>query len=103
MSHDPSPESLTRCERQVVALLAHGLRMAEAARLLHKARSTVDSHRQSAHHKLRIHDRVSLVRWAIRHGIDQSTPVKARKSIVLECEKSLQRADRHRIARPGRT
>lgn len=103
MSHDPSPDVLTRCERQVVALLAHGLRMAEAARLLHKARSTVDSHRQSAHCKLRIHDRASLVRWAIRHAIDQSTPVEARKTIVMEREKTLRRADRSRIARSGRT
>ncbi len=89
MSHDPSPEALTRCERQVVALLAHGLRVGEAARLLHKARSTVDSHRQSAHCKLRIHDRASLVRWAVRHGIDQSTPVEAGKTIVVGREKTL--------------
>ena len=89
LSHDPMPDVLTRCERQVVALLAHGLRMAEAARLLHKARSTVDSHRQSAHCKLQIHDRASLVRWALRHGIDQSTPVETGKSIVLEREKTL--------------
>ena len=88
MSHDPSPESLTRCERQVVALLAHGLSLAEVATLLHRAKSTVDSHRQAAHDLLRIHGRASLVLWAVRHGIDQSTPVEAAKSIILERDKT---------------
>ncbi len=82
LSTDPSPEVLTRRQRQVVALLAHGLSVAEAATLLHRAFSTVDSHRQAAHQVLRVHGRASLVRWAVRSGIDQCTPVDLPRRIA---------------------
>lgn len=49
--------------------------MAEAGKLMHKAPSTVDSHRQSAYVKLRIRNRSQLTAWAIQHAVVQNTPV----------------------------
>jgi DNA-binding NarL/FixJ family response regulator len=41
------------------------------------SRKTIDRVRQSAYRKLDIHDRVALCRWAIRHGVDVSTPLRS--------------------------
>ena len=62
-------------ERQVVVLLARGLRLRNVAEILSLSPKTVDAARQSAYDKLGIHDRVILALWAHRHGIDVATPL----------------------------
>jgi len=62
-------------ERQVVALLARGLRLRNVAEILGLSPKTVDAARQSAYDKLGIHDRVILALWAHRHGMGASAPV----------------------------
>ncbi len=74
-THEPSPDVLSRRERQVVALLSGGLRLREVAEMLCLARQTIDNTRQSAYNKLGIHDRVQLSLWANRHGLHSQSPV----------------------------
>lgn len=66
---DTSPTVLSPRERQVVALLAAGCRVREAAKRLYVSPKTVDSLRQSAYDKLGIHDRLVLALWAHRQGL----------------------------------
>jgi len=82
--HDPSPEVLCPRERQVVALLARGLRLRNVAGILGLSPKTVDAARQSAYDKLGIHDRVILALWANRHEIGFCTPV----DLDVSCRKS---------------
>ena len=72
---EPSPNVLSRRERQVVALLSSGLRMREVAGMLCLATQTIDNTRQSAYDKLGIHNRVRLSLWAHRNGLDSDSPV----------------------------
>jgi DNA-binding NarL/FixJ family response regulator len=84
---EPSPLVLSRRERQVVALIAHGLPLCDIADLLCLARKTIDGVRQSAYDKLGIHDRVTLCRWAIQHGVDISTPLRPEPSPQASSER----------------
>ena len=72
----PIPGSLTRRERQTIALLAHGLTLSEAADRMYITRATADKYRQGAYNKLGIHRRADVTRWVIRHGLDRMTPIK---------------------------
>jgi len=83
--HDPSPDVLCRRERQVVALLAGGLRVRDVAEIMCISPKTVDACRQSAYDRLGIHNRVHLALWANRHGIGFDTPVDLDDS----CRKSV--------------
>ena len=68
-------------ERQVVALLSHGLRLREVAKTLCLSPRTIDTIRQSVYDKLGIHDRVRLSIWAHRHGLDTEPPVIGKPSL----------------------
>jgi DNA-binding NarL/FixJ family response regulator len=61
--------SLTSRQLQVMRLLAHGQSVKEVARLLNLSEKSVESHKYRIMHKLGVHDRVDLARYAIREGL----------------------------------
>ena len=60
---------LTAREQQVLRMIGRGMSRQEIARALFRSYKTIDAHQQSIMKKLRIHDRVDLVRYAIREGL----------------------------------
>lgn len=59
---------LTEREREVLGLLAQGNSLKEVAQKLHRSYKTADNHKMNLMKKLGVHDRVELVRLAIRAG-----------------------------------
>lgn len=64
-----SYDGLTDREREVLRLVAEGHTTAEIAEALHLSPHTVQSHRRAIMDKLNLHDRVELVKYAIRRGL----------------------------------
>ncbi len=60
---------LTAREREILQLVAEGRTTAQIAEQLHISPHTVGSHRESIMTKLDLHDRASLIRYAIRKGL----------------------------------
>lgn len=60
---------LSRRERELLPLLAHGLTLREAAERMTVSYKTADSYRTSLLRKLGVKDRVGLTRYAIRQKI----------------------------------
>jgi two-component system NarL family response regulator len=60
---------LGRREKEVLQLIAEGLRGAEIARKLNLATSTVEVHRRNIMRKLDLHTVADLTRYAIREGL----------------------------------
>ncbi len=60
---------LTSREQQVLRLIGRGMSRADIARDLHRSPKTVDAHQSAIMNKLDIHDRVDLVRYAIREQL----------------------------------
>lgn len=60
---------LTAREQQILRMIGRGMSRSEIAHALYRSSKTVDAHQQSIMKKLRIHDRVDLVRYAIREGL----------------------------------
>jgi DNA-binding NarL/FixJ family response regulator len=80
LTYDPSRKQYTvRSESRLVSLtgrqlevlrhLARGQSVKEVARTMHLSEKSVDSHKYRIMHKLGIHDRVELARYAIREGL----------------------------------
>lgn len=70
MPGSSSPQdNLTDREREVLILIADGLTNAEIAGRLGISVKTVDRHRENLMHKLNLHSRVDLVKYAIKHGL----------------------------------
>ena len=67
-SHDPY-EQLTDREREILKLLAEGYTTREVADTLIISPKTVEGHRTSLMAKLDIHNRIDLVKYALRKGI----------------------------------
>lgn len=65
LSEDP----LTPRETEIVKLIAEGYSTRQIAELLVISEKTVDRHRTNILEKLGMHDRVDLVRYAIRRGL----------------------------------
>ncbi len=61
--------TLTRREREILALVAAGMTNQQIAEQLFISPRTVDTHRTNIMQKLEIHDLANLVRYAIEHGI----------------------------------
>ena len=61
--------TLTRREREVLHLVAEGMSAKEIARRLGMSPRTAETHRSHVMHKLGLHGRVELIRFAIRRGI----------------------------------
>ncbi len=68
----PSASSLTHREREVVQQIAEGRINKEIAEILHISVKTVETHRASAMHKLKLRTTADLVRYAIRNNIIQA-------------------------------
>ncbi len=73
---DPAPgdpyETLSERSREVLRLAAYGHSNREIARTLHLSEQTVHSHRATIMEKLGFHDRVELLRYALRRGVIQA-------------------------------
>jgi two-component system response regulator NreC len=62
-------DDLTPREREVLVLIAEGLTNAEIANRLVISVKTVDRHRENIMRKLNMHNRIDLVKYAIRKGL----------------------------------
>jgi two-component system response regulator NreC len=62
-------DDLTKRQRQVLTLIAQGLRNAEIARQLGISAKTVARHRENIMARLDLHSRTELVKYAIRKGL----------------------------------
>jgi DNA-binding NarL/FixJ family response regulator len=67
----PSPraDDLTDREREVLALLAHGISTAKIARTLSISPATARNHIQNILNKLHVHSRLEAVAYAFEHGL----------------------------------
>lgn len=65
----PMLDGLTEREQEVLSLLADGATNDEIAKSLVISPKTVERHRENIMHKLNLHSRSELVRYAIRKGI----------------------------------
>lgn len=64
-----SYDQLTDRERDVLKLVAEGYTTLEIAEMLTISRKTVEGHRTSLMEKLGVHNRIDLVKYALRKGI----------------------------------
>lgn len=65
-SSEAPDSSLTDREREIIRLIANGKTTKQVADVLHISIKTADVHRNNIMHKLRLHNAVELVRYAIR-------------------------------------
>jgi len=65
----PSVEELTPREQEVLTYIAEGYTNREIAEALIISVKTVDRHRENIMHKLNLHSRVELVKYAIEKGL----------------------------------
>ncbi len=65
----PPYANLTDREMEVLRLIAEGHTTEEIGRLLNVSPHTVQTHRRAIMEKLHLHDRVELVKYAIRRGL----------------------------------
>lgn len=66
---DPPAGDLTPREQEVLMLIAQGLSNGEIAEQLVISIKTVDRHRENIMRKLNLHNRVDLVKYALRKGL----------------------------------
>lgn len=71
LDHGHPLAGLTTRQVEVLRYLAQGQSVKEVARMMHLSQKSVDSHKYRIMHKLAIHDRVELARYAIREGLTQ--------------------------------
>lgn len=73
MAGTPAPDvpRLTDRETEVLRQVAKGLTARQIAERLVISPRTVENHVQSTLHKLQLHNRVELARYAIEHGLDE--------------------------------
>jgi DNA-binding NarL/FixJ family response regulator len=67
---DPHPPHLTARETEILKMVAKGLEYKQIAERLVLSHRTVQNHVQNTLHKLQMHNRVELTRWAIQRGLD---------------------------------
>jgi two-component system response regulator NreC len=67
--NQPALDGLTSREQEVLSLLAEGAANDRIAEALVISPKTVERHRENIMHKLNLHSRAELVRYAIRKGI----------------------------------
>ncbi len=75
MTATPKGTSLTGREKEVVRLLAEGKTVRQAAAELGLSMKTVEAHKLNLMRKLDIHNRASLVEYALHNGMTASVPV----------------------------
>ena len=71
-------DPLTPRELDVVKLIAEAYTNKQIAEILHLSEKTVESHRANVLAKLGMRDRVELVRYAIRRGLDRAVSAPQR-------------------------
>jgi len=69
MRNDCGLSCLTNRQLEVLRYLVQGLSVKEVAREMHLSEKSIDSHKYRIMHRLGIHDRVELSRFAIREGL----------------------------------
>lgn len=72
LDHHPEPsvdDPLTPREREVLTLIAKGYSNSEIAKQLTLSINTIKTHRSNIYDKLDLHDRASLVGYALRRGL----------------------------------
>ncbi|MBI2149933.1 MAG: response regulator transcription factor [Acidobacteria bacterium] len=69
MPRETSYERLSSREREVLKLIAEGLSVKEIASQLNLSVKTVDSHKYNLMHKLDIHDKAGLIKYAIQNKV----------------------------------
>lgn len=67
--NQPPLADLTPREQEILTCIAEGLSNPEIAQKLVISVKTVDRHRENIMHKLNLHSRVDLVKYAIREGL----------------------------------
>jgi two-component system response regulator NreC len=72
-SSDDAFDTLSERAREVFRLAAIGHTNREIARTLHLSEQTIHNHRANVMEKLGFHDRVELLRYALRRGLIQAT------------------------------
>jgi DNA-binding CsgD family transcriptional regulator len=72
-------DSLTRREREIVALVSDGLRNAAIAERLFISEATVRNHLTSILSKLALTDRFDLAVYAFRQGLDRPAELSPRR------------------------
>jgi len=65
---------LTEREEEILRMVGTGLSYKQIAERLVLSHRTVQNHVQNTLHKLHLHNRVDLVRYAIEHGLDTGPP-----------------------------
>lgn len=68
-TQEPAVDDLTPREQEVLTLIAQGLSNGEIAEQLVISAKTVDRHRENIMRKLNLHNRVDLVKYALRKGL----------------------------------
>lgn len=68
-ANEPTPDDLTPREQEVLTLIAQGLSNGEIGDQLVISVKTVDRHRENIMRKLNLHNRVDLVKYALRKGL----------------------------------
>ena len=64
-----SSDALTLREKEVLKLVAEGYTNKEISKMLHLAVKTVETHRSNFMKKLDLHNRLDILRYALKHGI----------------------------------
>ena len=70
----PAAKSLTKREREILALVAEGLSNREIAEKLVLSPETVKSHVAAILEKLNVSDRTQAAIYAVRNGLVESAP-----------------------------
>lgn len=65
----PTIQSLTDREREVLQLIAEGNTVTEISSKMHLSKKTIESHRNNVMNKLNIHNVAELTKYAIREGL----------------------------------
>ncbi len=75
LAASPTPDvpQLTEREAEILRMVGTGLSYKQIAERLVLSHRTVQNHVQNTLSKLRLHNRVELVRYAIEHGLDSDT------------------------------
>lgn len=68
-AQEPAVDELTPREQEVLTLIAQGLSNGEIGAQLVISAKTVDRHRENIMRKLNLHNRVDLVKYALRKGL----------------------------------
>lgn len=66
---DEAPTVLSERQREVLTLVARGLRVRQVANELNISERSADSHKSKAMHRLKIHDRIGVFFYAVQQGL----------------------------------